>query len=437
MVVQKAQAPADPPDMSDDDLPPLLRSLLAAVARSPDDGPLRLHLAQLLLQAGLPAVALEHCAAAIRANPGDPGATDLLAQITTALTGTQASSPAKPSPAPSSSERPLPANGEVPAKEQFDWDEAERQMSSQTPANKASAPGPDGPGLLERPEVRLADVGGMEAVKHEIQLSFLLPMLRPELRNTYQASVGGGLLLYGPPGCGKTFIARALAGELGASFVAVSLADVLDMWLGQSEKNVRALFVQARSNRPAVIFLDEVDAIGQKRTNLRNNPAMRGTVNQLLSEMDGVTSFNDGIYIVAATNQPWDVDPALRRPGRFDRTLFVAPPDQPAREAVLHYHLQGRPLGEIDFVRLARDTDGYSGADLAHLCMLATRQALSDAAATQRVQPIGMRELEAARRQVKPSTSEWFATARHAATFANHDGTYDELIAHLRSRKLW
>ncbi len=423
--------------MSDDDLPPLLRSLLAAVARSPDDGPLRLHLAQLLLQAGLPAVALEHCAAAIRANPGDPGATDLLAQITTALTGTQASSPAKPSPAPSSSERPLPANGEVPAKEQFDWDEAERQMSSQTPANKASAPGPDGPGLLERPEVRLADVGGMEAVKHEIQLSFLLPMLRPELRNTYQASVGGGLLLYGPPGCGKTFIARALAGELGASFVAVSLADVLDMWLGQSEKNVRALFVQARSNRPAVIFLDEVDAIGQKRTNLRNNPAMRGTVNQLLSEMDGVTSFNDGIYIVAATNQPWDVDPALRRPGRFDRTLFVAPPDQPAREAVLHYHLQGRPLGEIDFVRLARDTDGYSGADLAHLCMLATRQALSDAAATQRVQPIGMRELEAARRQVKPSTSEWFATARHAATFANHDGTYDELIAHLRSRKLW
>jgi SpoVK/Ycf46/Vps4 family AAA+-type ATPase len=209
------------------------------------------------------------------------------------------------------------------------------------------------------------------------------------------------------------------------------------MWLGQSEKNVHALFEQARSNRPAVIFLDEVDAIGQKRANLRNNPTLRGTVNQLLSEMDGATSLNDGIFVLAATNQPWDVDPALRRPGRFDRTLFVSPPDRPAREAILRFHLQGRPLGSIDFGRLSRDTENFSGADLAHLCTLATRSALTQAARTHAVQPIAMAELEAARRQLKPSTLEWFATARHAATFANTDGTYDDLIAHLKSRKLW
>src|SRR5581483_7199199 len=128
----------------------------------------------------------------------------------------------------------------------------------------------------------------------------------------------GGLLMYGPPGCGKTFIARALAGEMGAHFLAVSLADVLDMWIGQSERNVRELFNIARRSAPCVIFLDEVDALGQKRSQLRNSAA-RGTVNQLLSEMDGMQSTNDGVYVLGTTNHPWDVDVALRRPGRFDR----------------------------------------------------------------------------------------------------------------------
>ncbi len=176
----------------------------------------------------------------------------------------------------------MSATGDDPGSDStFDWAKAEWQMSDGQTAEVGGIPSGPELGVVERPDISLSDVVGMEQVKREIEVSFLLPMSRRSCERP-GASVGGGLLLYGPPGCGKTFIARALAGELGASFTAVSLADVLDMWLGQSERNLRGLFDQARANSPAVIFLDEVDAMGQKRTNLRYNPAMRGTVNQLL-----------------------------------------------------------------------------------------------------------------------------------------------------------
>lgn len=403
--------------MNGDDLPPLLESLLAAVGRSPEDVPLRLHVARLLLAHGDAGAALEHCGAALRMQPGDPRATDLLTAITDTLTGAGASAGRHD--------------------EGFDWEGAELQMAGPETTRGAEADPSPGPSTIEHSQVHLADVGGMEQVKREIESSFLLPMAQPELRAAYHVAVGGGLLLFGPPGCGKTFIARALAGELGASFVAVSLADVLDMWFGSSERNVRDLFEQARANRPAVIFLDEVDALGQKRSSLRHNPVMRGTVNQLLVEMDGASGSNDGVYVLGATNQPWDVDPALRRPGRFDRSIFVGPPDQRAREAILRRHLEDRPLGDVDLGRISRDTPDFSGADLARLCSLATRSALETATRTGTIHPVGMPELEAARRQLRPSTREWFETARHAATFANRDGMYDDLIAHLKSRKLW
>ena len=154
-------------------------------------------------------------------------------------------------------------------------------------------------------------------------------MRNPELRKLYGKSLRGGLLLYGPPGCGKTFIARAVAGELGARFITVSFADLIDMFVGRSERNIHELFEVARRNAPCVVFLDEVDAIGQKRSQLRNTP-MRSAVNQLLLELDDVASDNTGVFLLAATNHPWDVDSALRRPGRFDRTLLVLPPDGPA-----------------------------------------------------------------------------------------------------------
>ena len=187
---------------------------------------------------------------------------------------------------------------------------------------------------LEAPTVRLADVGGMTEVKARLEAAFLAPMRNPELSRLYGKSLKGGMLLYGPPGCGKTFLAKAVAGELGARFYGITLADVLDMYIGQSEHNLREVFDIARRNAPCVLFLDEIDALGQKRSQLRSS-AMRGTVNQLLNELDGADRTNDGVFVLAATNHPWDVDSALRRPGRLDRTLLVLPPDTEARAAIL------------------------------------------------------------------------------------------------------
>jgi SpoVK/Ycf46/Vps4 family AAA+-type ATPase len=281
----------------------------------------------------------------------------------------------------------------------------------------------------------LADVAGMDEVKARLEAAVLAPIRNPDLVRLYGKSLRGGLLLYGPPGCGKTFIARALAGEMGAKLLAVSLADVLDMYVGQSERNLRAIFEIARHNAPCVIFLDEIDALGQKRTQLRGN-ASRGTVNQLLTEMDGLASDNEGVYVLGATNQPWDVDIALRRPGRFDRMVLVLPPDEKAREAVLRYSLRDRPIAGVDPRALARLTDGYSGADLAFVCESAAERALVDSVRTGRPRMIEMCDLEAAVKDVRPSIGPWLQTARNVAEFANADGSYDDLLAYLRARKL-
>jgi SpoVK/Ycf46/Vps4 family AAA+-type ATPase len=288
---------------------------------------------------------------------------------------------------------------------------------------------------VERVGLRLSDVAGMAEVKARLEASLLAPLRNPELARLYGKSLRGGLLLYGPPGCGKTFIARAVAGEMGARFLAVSLADVLDMFIGGSERNVQELFAVARANSPCVIFLDEVDALGQKRSQQRNTGG-RGTVNQLLSEMDGLSNDNEGVFVLGATNHPWDVDVALRRPGRFDRMLLVLPPDEPAREAILRYHLQDRPIANVDAGKLAHKTDGFSGADLAYVCEIAAERALLDSARTGNLRMIGMADLEAAVKEVRPSIGPWLETARNVAQFANQDGSYDDLLAYLRRRRL-
>ena len=237
--------------------------------------------------------------------------------------------------------------------------------------------------------------------------------------------------MYGPPGCGKTFIARAVAGELDAASLAVSLADVLDMWLGQSERNVHELFESARRHAPCVIFLDEIDALGGKRSRL--NTAGRGAVNQLLTEMDGLSGNNDGVFVLGATNHPWDVDVAFRRPGRFDRMLLVLPPDEPAREAILRYHLRNRPIANIDTSVLARSTDGLSGADLAYVCDIAAERALMDSAQSGNIRMIEMRDLEAAVSEVRPSIGAWLNTAQNVAQFANEGGPISWLRGSHRS----
>ncbi|GAB7037507.1 MULTISPECIES: ATP-binding protein [Catenuloplanes] len=353
---------------------------------------------------------------------------------------------------PAGGVRGTPEQGaDVPAKA-FDWREAEEQVGDVVPPRFAR-PAPDddgepdqvradgrpGPGDRWQAEsvggLTLADVGGMREVKERLEAAFLAPMRNPELRRLFGKSLRGGLLLYGPPGCGKTFIARAVAGELGARFLNVAISDVLDMWLGTSERNMHEVFATARRMAPCVIFLDELDALGGKRSRAATN-GMRTTVNQLLTELDGVDGAkNEGVFVLAATNVPWDVDVALRRPGRLDRTILVLPPDAPARAAILEYHLRDRPIENVDLAKLVKATDGLSGADLAHLCESAAERALLDSARSGTVRMIGMPDLLAAAKATVPSAEPWFAAARNVAMFANEGGMYDDLLAYLKARR--
>jgi SpoVK/Ycf46/Vps4 family AAA+-type ATPase len=271
----------------------------------------------------------------------------------------------------------------------------------------------------------------MEQLKEEIQLKIIHPLAHPELYKAYGKPIGGGILMYGPPGCGKTHLARATAGEIKAGFIAVGINDVLDMWIGNSERNLHELFESARRNRPCVLFFDEVDALGASRSDMRHH-AGRQLINQFLAEMDGVKASNEGVLILAATNAPWHLDSAFRRPGRFDRILFVPPPDGVARAAILRLQCHGKPSEDIDFDHLGKRTDNFSGADLKAVIDVAVEGKLREAMKTGIPKPLTTRDLAAAAATLKPTTREWFATARNYALYSNQGGIYDDILQFLK-----
>jgi SpoVK/Ycf46/Vps4 family AAA+-type ATPase len=270
----------------------------------------------------------------------------------------------------------------------------------------------------------------MDAVKDEIRMKIIHPLQHSDLYRAYGKTIGGGILLYGPPGCGKTYLARATAGEVQAGFLSVGINDVLDMWIGQSERNLHELFERARTSQPCVLFFDEVDALGASRTDLKQSGG-RQLINQFLSELDGVSSSNEGVLILAATNAPWHLDGAFRRPGRFDRVLFVPPPDGLARAAILRVLAKGKPVKDIDFDYLAKKTDGFSGADLKAVLDLAIENKLREAMKSG-IQPLTTKDLIAAIGSVRPSTKEWFASARNYALFSNQGGIYNDILKYLK-----
>ena len=461
---------------------PLIESLTRAVEATPDDVRLRTHLAELLVEADRNAEAVTHCAVALQYAPTDERARTIMARaLSLQAAQPPVGQPAEPAPsaaspvaaphdspiptqvaapsAPSSPEAPAPKDSTASDDfKDFDWQRAEKDFDggpaapfvSSESSEKSSESDPalseshlvsndnyslPGDWEVERADICLADVGGMVEVKNRLEASFLAPMRNPELRRLYGKSLRGGLLLYGPPGTGKTFIARAVAGEMGAGFLSVTISDILDPYIGNSEANLHNIFQQARRHAPCVLFLDELDAIGIKRS-LARNSSMRSTVNQLLEELDGVSSDNDGVYLLAATNAPWDIDPALRRPGRLDRTLLVLPPDEPARAAILHTHLRERPVEGIDLQALARATEGLTGADLSHVCDSAAENALMDSVRTGRPRLMNMKDMYAALKEVRPSSGPWFETARAVVEYADVSGEYAELREWMKRHRM-
>jgi AAA+ superfamily predicted ATPase len=419
----------------------LIRSLRLAVEQSPDDVPLRVHLAALLFEEGDVGGAVAALAAALTLDPDDEharagmrrpegpshdteaplrddGAVDEVARIDDGATSTcdvdDVDEPRGLDHLDVRDGHGGPARDEVSG---FDWATAEDDLHA------ASF-------RIDRPAARLSDVGGMADVKAAIDQAFLVPLRNPELRQAYGATLRGGLLLYGPPGCGKTHLARALAGELDAAFLSVSRADLHDHASGRADLAVADLFAAARRAAPCVLFLDEVDTLLPRRSSADGWTAALTT--QVLV---GVGSRNDGLFVLAATNRPWEVDTAARRPGRLDRTLLVLPPDGPARREIARRRLEGRPVGHVDLDGLARRTEGLSGADVAYVCDLALRRALSDSVAGGTPRPVSDRDLRRAVSSVTSSVGEWAASARSVVAYGVDDGTFAELRAFLGVRR--
>jgi transitional endoplasmic reticulum ATPase len=397
----------------------------------PSPRALLLH-ARLALAGGEPRLAAQQYQ---RARTADPALTDaaLESELGAHLPkrpAPQLPKPVAPTPGPEDAaaffSNATDAEGDEP-NDEATGEERERLPAGDLPADST----PEEP---ERPDITFADVGGMEQVKEEVRMKIILPLQQPNLFKAYGKKIGGGILMYGPPGCGKTFLARATAGEVNAGFLAVGISDVLDMWIGQSEKNLHAIFDQARAHKPCVLFFDEVDALGANRTDMLKSGG-RQIINQFLSELDGVGASNEGVLILAATNAPWHLDPAFRRPGRFDRILFVPPPDQGARASILRLLLRGKPVGEIDFDAIAKKTDGFSGADLKAVIDVAVETKLREAMKAGSLQPLAGKDLLEAVKRHKPTVRDWFQTARNHALYANQSGLYDDILAYMKLSK--
>lgn len=417
--------------MSDEteDPPDFVAIIRAGVEADPQNLGLRVDLIELLLESSPESAAVE---IETLAHYGANAQTVMVlraraaaALLRTRRNGADARTPAPPKAAASPPPLSSPPRTPVP-------DERLRLVLN------ASAGAPETPVWdVERPTVSLADVAGLAEVKHHLEASFLAPMRHPDLARMYGKQPRGALLMYGPPGCGKTFIARAIAGELGANFLHVTVADLFGELISQTAGAIRSLFQTARASRPCVIFLDEFDAIGGRRTSGGPNAtAWRTISSQLLEEFDGVDAANDGVYVLAATNRPWDVDPALRRPGRLDRTVLILPPDDTAREAILRLGLRDKPAADLDVQGVARRTAEYSGADLAYLVDTAVEGAFMESLRDGVPRMITTTDLERAAAATPPSTRAWFEQVKPVLDYGIDDGTFAQLRAYLKKHRI-
>jgi len=234
--------------------------------------------------------------------------------------------------------------------------------------------------VVEVPNVTWQDIGGLESVKTELQELVQYPVEHPEKFLKFGMTPSRGVLFYGPPGCGKTLLAKAIANECQANFISIKGPELLTMWFGESEANVRDVFDKARSAAPCVLFFDELDSIAKARGGNQGDAggAADRVINQVLTEMDGMGS-KKNVFIIGATNRPDIIDPAILRPGRLDQLLYIPLPDEASRVSILKANLRKSPVAtDVDIPYLAKVTNGFSGADLTEICQRACKLAIRD-----------------------------------------------------------
>lgn len=263
--------------------------------------------------------------------------------------------------------------------------------------------------VAEKPDVRLDDVAGLEDVKEQIRIKMVYPFTHPQQAERFKIKRGGGILLYGPPGTGKTMIAKAVAAEIDAAFFTVRPSEIMSKWVGEAEQNIGKLFSAARQHDRAVIFIDEVESLIPKRS-YSGSTVMQRVVPQILAEMEGFSKEKSdekkALLFIGATNEPWSLDYAVMRPGRFDEKIYIPLPGLEARRQILALHLKGKPLAQdVSLDELAKMLEGYSGADIRRICEKSSDIPFVESVKTGEERNIELRDLLTAIHDVKASVS--------------------------------
>ncbi len=284
---------------------------------------------------------------------------------------------------------------------------------------------------VEKPEINFSDVGNLKEAKEEIKKCIVYPLMKPELSKEFKKEVGGSILLYGPPGCGKTYITMATAGECNVAFFNVKLTDILSEKTGESERNIQEIFERANRNAPAILFFDELDAITGRRDQLDTETGKR-LIDAFLTEMDGFKK-TTGLVIIGATNAPWSIDPALRRSERFTKQILIPPPDLEAREEIFTIHTRDKPIDkDIDFKKLAELTEGYASSDIKVICDFALEIPWEEALKGAEERKVETRDFLEVIKKYRTSLIPWYRSAEKQIVESDEEDLYGELLDNIK-----